>query len=177
MIIAMAGLPGTGKSTLACALSGHLPALVLNKDTVRAALFPPPEIEYSNSQDDFVINIILQLTEYYFQKDAERCIILDGRTFSKKAHVDTLVSYSQQYHREVHFIYCTCSDEVARKRIERDLCSGNHPASDRDFALYLRLKADADSLQLPHLRVNTDQPLEDCLQQCLEYLCGNLEQI
>lgn len=175
MMIAMAGLPGTGKSTLARALAERIPALVLNKDTVRAALFPPAEIAYSNSQDDLVINIILQMAEYYFQKNAERSVILDGRTFSKKAQVDTLVSYSHQYHRELRLIYCMCSDEMARKRIECDLYSGNHPATDRDFSLYLRLQAESDPIQLPHLRLNTDRPLEDCLQQCLEYLCGNLE--
>jgi predicted kinase len=41
MLIAMAGLPGSGKSTLATCLEPRLGAVVLDKDRVRAALFPP----------------------------------------------------------------------------------------------------------------------------------------
>ncbi len=93
MIIAMAGLPGTGKSSLAAALATNLPAIVLNKDIVRAALFLPEEIEYSQRQDDLVVNILLQVAEFYFQKNPDRFIIIDGRTFSKKNQVDALVEY------------------------------------------------------------------------------------
>ena len=46
LLIAMAGLPGTGKSTLAAALAEALPAVVLDKDKLRAGLIPPDKIEY-----------------------------------------------------------------------------------------------------------------------------------
>ena len=39
MIVIMAGLPGTGKSTLARALAQRLAGAVLDKDEIRAALF------------------------------------------------------------------------------------------------------------------------------------------
>ena len=48
----MAGLQGTGKSTLAARLAAALGGVVLSKDTVRAALFPPPALDYSAAQDD-----------------------------------------------------------------------------------------------------------------------------
>jgi predicted kinase len=170
MIVAMAGLPGTGKSTLARALAARLPALVLNKDTARAALFPPAEIEYSDVQDDFVIGILLQVAEYHFARDPRRSLILDGRTFSKQAQVDALVSYSQDKHRDLKIILCTCSRDLAQKRIEHDAASGAHPAANRGFHLYVELQEAADPLQIPHLSVDTGQPLEVCLQKCLAYL-------
>ena len=40
-LIALAGLPGAGKSTLAHVLAAELGAPVFDKDTVRAALFAP----------------------------------------------------------------------------------------------------------------------------------------
>ena len=40
MLIAMAGLPGTGKSTLATALADALPAVVLDKDKLRTGSYP-----------------------------------------------------------------------------------------------------------------------------------------
>src|SRR5690242_18237303 len=42
MLIAMAGLPGTGKSAIAARLAAELDAVALSKDDVRGALFPPP---------------------------------------------------------------------------------------------------------------------------------------
>jgi adenylylsulfate kinase len=170
MIIAMAGLPGTGKSTLANALAEKLPAVVLNKDLIRAALFLPEEIDHSWQQDDFVVNVMLEVAEYYFLKDPERVVILDGRTFSKKAQVETLVNYSQEHNRELKVIYCSCPDEIARDRIERDIEKKEHLASDRDFELYIRLQSLSDPLQVPHFSVNTGEKLEYCVQLCLNYL-------
>ena len=52
MVVIMAGLPGSGKSTVARALAERLPATVLDKDVIRAALFAPAHVEYSRVQDD-----------------------------------------------------------------------------------------------------------------------------
>jgi predicted kinase len=57
MLVVMAGLPGTGKSRLATGLAQALPGVILDKDRIRAALFPPEEIEYSLPQDNFCMQI------------------------------------------------------------------------------------------------------------------------
>ena len=68
MIVIMAGLPGTGKSTLARALAQRLPGAVLDKDAIRAALFQPAYVEYSPAQDDFCQEIMLQTAAYLLAK-------------------------------------------------------------------------------------------------------------
>ena len=47
VFIVMAGLPGTGKSTIARELEKRLHAVVLNKDAIRAELFPGDAVNYS----------------------------------------------------------------------------------------------------------------------------------
>jgi predicted kinase len=81
LLIAIAGLPGSGKSALAARLAKSLPAVVLNKDTVREAVFPPPETEYTSQQDDFVLSLMFQAAGWLLRKG--RTVIIDGRTFTK----------------------------------------------------------------------------------------------
>lgn len=175
MIIAMAGLPGTGKSTLARELAKDLPANILNKDTLRAALFAPGEVEYTSRQDDFVVGLMLELAEYRTRTGLSRHVILDGRTFSKKAQVDVLTAFAQEKHWNLQVIYCTCTDEIVRARLEKDVKSGGHPAADRDFDLFRRIKQEEEKLQIPHLHVDTGKPLAECTHLCLNYLLEQSE--
>jgi len=78
MIVLMAGLPGTGKTTLARELASRLGSRVLNKDEVRHALFSADEIEYSSWQDDFCLHLMIETAGQLLQRDPNRFIFLDG---------------------------------------------------------------------------------------------------
>jgi predicted kinase len=170
MLVIMAGLPGSGKSTIARQLARMLPALILDKDAVRAGLFPPQEIEYSTRQDDFVVGIMLQIVRFYFQKDAERTLILDGRPFIRRYQVEMVTGFADKYGQPVRLIACTCSEDVARQRLERAAASGSHVAANRDFSLYQHLKIVQEPYDYPHLRVDTGRDLNACVQECLRYI-------
>lgn len=180
MLIVMAGLPGTGKSTLAQALSRALSGVVLNKDQARAALFPSEEIAYSALQDDLVVHILLLLAAYYLDRDPQRRLILDGRPFARQYQVQQVLDFASATTgrlgiyagREIplRFIECVCPEEVVRQRLERAARRGAHPAANRDFALYCQMKASAEPIQVPHLVVDTAADPSVCLQQCLDYL-------
>ena len=93
MLIAMAGLPGTGKSTLATALADALPAVVLDKDKLRTGLIPAEKIEYSRAQDDYVFELLLKAAEYNLNRG--RHVILDGRTFTRRYQVERVELFAR----------------------------------------------------------------------------------
>lgn len=168
LVIAMAGLPGCGKSTLAAQLAPLLQAAVLDKDRVRAALFPPEEIEYSLEQDDFVFELIYQAAARLLSKG--RVVILDGRTFTRAAHRRRLEAFAAVNGARLVWIECTCPPELARARLDQDRAAGVHPAENRGSALYAEVKAAADPILTPHLVVDTTLPAAACLQACLDWI-------
>ena len=73
MIVLMAGLPGTGKSTLARELAARTSGRVLSKDEIRHAIFLPEEIEYSTRQDDFCLQVMLETAGYLLARQPGAC--------------------------------------------------------------------------------------------------------
>jgi len=168
VLVAMAGLPGTGKSTLARLLAELLPAAVLDKDRVRAALFAPDEIEYSPRQDDLVIEAILPAAGFLLAQG--RAVILDGRTFYQRVQVEQVAAFARRLAVPLKMILCECSDDTARRRLERDQAQNAHPAKDRGYPLYLRLKQQWQPIELLHLVVDTTCPPDECARQALAYI-------
>ena len=170
MLVIMAGLPGSGKSTIAVELARILPALIIDKDAVRAELFTPPEIEYSTRQDDFVVSIMLQLAGYYFEQEPQRTLIFDGRPYVRRYQVEQVTRMMYEIGQNVKLIACTCSDETARMRLEQAAASGTHLAANRSFELYQRLQVSQEPYGLAHLVVNTDKDLGECVRECFQYI-------
>ncbi len=152
-IIAFAGLPGTGKTTLARRLAEQLEAVLLNKDELRAALFAPADIEYSDRQNDFCMDVIYQLARYHLTHHPERTVIIDGRTFSRKRQLDTLIEAMRSVSHQLYVVRCHCALEIAEARILNDHSS--HLARDRDTTLLRRLAASFEEITVPHLVVDT----------------------
>lgn len=172
MLIAMAGLSGTGKSTLARALAPRLNAFVLDKDIIRAALFAN-EVDYTSEQNNLCGQIMFQVAGYLFKKDAGQVVILDGRTFSKRYQVDDLLNFAIEVDTPLYLIECVAADAIARERIERDALAGTHLAADRDFAMYQRMQAQFEPITAPKLVLDTGTTdIDTCLRRVLEYVDG-----
>jgi|SRR5215469_4186861 len=170
MIVLLAGLPATGKSTLARSLADRLNGALLSKDAIRHVLFAPRDVEYSTVQDDFVLQIMLETAAWTLRKDPARLVLLDGRTFSRRYQIDMVLNAAQELHQPWRVLECVCSDESARSRLEMQSASGEHPAGNRTYALYLEVKARFEPITLPKTVIDTDQPLDICLQKALAVL-------
>lgn len=172
MIVLMVGLPGSGKSTLARRLAEELPAVVLDKDRVRAALFPAHRVEYAAAQDELCYQVMLQTAQYLLLANRREPVIFDGRTFSRHTQRLRAAELAAEVRVPLRTILCVCSDETARRRLARDAALGRHLAANRSFELYLEVKARFEALYEPHLLVDSDAPLEQCVARVLGYLRG-----
>jgi predicted kinase len=167
-LIVFAGLPGSGKTTLAKMLAPRINAVILNKDEVRASLFVPEEVEYSSRQNDFCMEVIYQLAKYHFAVRPERPVIIDGRTFSRREQVVRLISAFADAPYEIHFILCECTLEAGLQRVTADK---DHVATDRTAEMARRAYAQWQALEVPHLILHTDKlAVEQCLHEISRYI-------
>ncbi len=171
MLVAMAGLPGTGKTTLATRLAAELGGIVLSKDTVRAALFPPPVLDYSREQDDLAMASVYAAAAFLRMSQPNVSVFLDGRTFLKSYQISDLFALGKSLGDSNRVIECICADDLVQARLEHDHRLGEHPAKNRSFELYLAGKQNAEPLTMPRLTLDTGTtPLDECIAQALAFL-------
>lgn len=168
MLVLMAGLPGTGKSTLARELARRTGGHVLDKDAVRETLFGPGLVEYSTAQDDLVVRVMLDAAAYILLKKPRQIIFFDGRVFSRASQLEDIIAFVEAIGTQWRILECVCSDATARTRLQRDSHVGNHPAANRNVELYVEMKARFEPITRAKTVIDTEIPLEVCVQRALE---------
>lgn len=170
MIVLMAGLPGTGKTALARELAARIGGRVLSKDDIRHALFAPNEIEYSSRQDDFCLQIMLETAGFLLQRDPSLILFFDGRPFSRRYQIDNVLNAAASLHQGWRILECVCPEEICRQRLSNQSAAGTHPAGNRDFQLYRKVKSRFEAITLPKTVIDTSEPLESCVERALAVL-------
>ncbi len=169
--VIFAGLPGTGKSTLARALAERLGAAILDKDRVRGALFPDALTDYSAEQDQLCMRAMLEAAAYLTQRRRAKYIFFDGRTFSTQGQIEEVLQAARQAGARWRILHVTCADAVAEERLARS--DPGHPAKNRDPALYRRIKQHFEPILQPKLEVDTTLGIDRELAAVEGYLTGD----
>ncbi len=170
MVVIMAGLPGTGKSTVACSLAQRLPGAVLDKDMIRSALFTPVHVEYSRVQDDFCQEIMLLTAAYLLGRNLSLYVLLDGRTFSRRYQRERVIEFCSQLEPKWAILECICSEPTALARLEKAAAERIHPATNRTPHLYHQVQKAWEPIEDPKLVIDTEASLDSCVACATQYL-------
>jgi predicted kinase len=168
--VLFAGLPGTGKSTLARAIAERLGAAVLDKDRVRSALFPGALTDYTTQQDELCMRAMLEAAAYLTELGRVEYIFFDGRTFSRQAQIEDVLLAAARAGAGWRVVHVKCADAVAEERLARS--DPSHPAQNRDAALYRRIKQQFEPIRQAKLEVDTTAGTDAVLALVEQYLTG-----
>jgi predicted kinase len=168
--VLFAGLPGTGKSTLARAIAERLGAAVLDKDRVRSALFPGALTDYTTQQDELCMRAMLEAAAYLTELGRVEYIFFDGRTFSRQAQIEDVLLAAARAGAGWRVVHVKCADAVAEERLARS--DPSHPAQNRDAALYRRIKQQFEPITQAKLEVDTTSGTDEVVTMVEGYLTG-----
>jgi len=168
--VIFAGLPGTGKSTLARALADRLGAAILDKDRVRGALFPDALTDYSAEQDQLCMRAMLEAAAYLTERRRVKYVFFDGRTFSTRGQIEEVLLAAEQAGARWRILHLTSADAVAEERLARN--DPGHPAKNRDLALYRSIQQHFEPILQPKLEVDTTLGVDGQLAAVEAYLAG-----
>ena len=139
VLVALIGLPGCGKTTVARRLHAIAPQLVvLSRDLVRRELVVRPD--YSAGEKRAVFEALLSRVASELADG--RDVIIDGMTFSRAAERDRAAASAEAAGAVFLAVYCDCPLEVALDRVRaQGKAAAGHPAGDRDEALVREVAA------------------------------------
>jgi len=120
-LIALTGLPGAGKTTLArataeLARSAGIDVRVLSRDEVRNILFAPCDW----TDDEKLTAYEAMLGGAVHHLEANRWVILEGMPFSRRREVDAIRVIAPEFGAVPVIVDCAIAAEVAAARIRAD---------------------------------------------------------
>ena len=178
-IVAVCGLSGTGKSTLAAALADRIGAVRLSSDLIRKALFRLKETE--RTADPALYGPAANERTYAeMSSQADRLIqggvsaVLDA-TFLGRQDRDRLVAQAEATGVAALFVECRCPDSEIERRLAERASRGDDP-SDATLDVWHRQRTISDGYAGlaadDHLVVDSTGPIEKMLDEIVSRLKG-----
>ncbi len=160
-MIMVTGLPGTGKSTFAAALSEAINAVHLNTDVIRDAL--GKRGQYDDDSKTAVYHALLD--------QAAKClangqtVVVDG-TFFQQSFRESFRRLATDARTSISWIEICAYEALVRTRV-----SQQRAYTEANFDVYLSIKAQYEPLTIAHLKLRSDRlRIDDMVLRAKAYL-------
>lgn len=168
LVVALMGLPGAGKSTIAQALVERLALRLVCRDGIRAAMFP--QCDYSFIEKRAAFRAVLLALE--INGVLGHSSVIDGMTFARREDRERLIEVSREQRLDLLWLFADCTTAVARTRIHLDRRYRAHPARDRDPALVDAVAGRFETLPDGVVQIDANQPVASMCEAAIEAVAG-----
>lgn len=155
-LVAVCGLPGVGKTTVAELIADRIGGRLVRSDVVRKEILVEPR--YSEAETELVYEAALERA---------RETIADGRpavvdaTFRERDYRIRALEVAEELSVPFRLVHVTCDEDVVRRRIRER--TGD--ASDADFEVHQMFRESFDRVALEHVTVDNSGPREETRRQ------------
>jgi predicted kinase len=156
-VVALIGLPGSGKRVAAQALSGQLGLRRIDRDVIRDAMFPQCAFSFAEKRAAFramllalEINCALGVSS-----------VIEGVSFGSRRDLVRVDSVVRRYGFLPIPVYLDCSVEVAQARITQQIAADPALARTRTPEIAAEVRARFDTPPPNALAVNANLPLDE----------------
>ena len=165
-LLAIAGVPGSGKTTLAIALAEQLSWHRLSRDDLRARGFGQQSAAAGKALA--WLQILNQLPSL-LGKGAS--VIVEGMPFSRASERDQLAALASKHHAYFHLLWLDCPLDLAKARIRNGPA---HSAPDRNVGLVDAVAARFEPLPPAAYRLDGEQSPSQVLNQAATWVAARL---
>jgi len=161
ILIVIFGLPGTGKTTFATALSNQLGIKHFNTDIIRS--LSGKSQQYDKENKALIYDEILKLTSLEFEKG--KSVIVDA-TFYKQKLRKRFKVLAQEYDTSVKWIEICAGEEVVKKRVSK-----KRRYSEADFAVYQMIKSQFEPMEEKYIQLFSGQEeMPDLIEKAIKFI-------
>jgi predicted kinase len=171
LVVALVGLLGAGKSTIAQALVDRFGLRQVCRDAIRRALFP--QCDYSFIEKRAAFRAVLLAVE--INGLLGKASVVDGMTFSRREDRDRLAEVARQHGFDLFWLLAACDPARARARIANDRLHAMHPALDRTPALVDAMAGCFEDLPSGVVRINANGPPARMCAAAIEAVAAKLD--
>jgi uncharacterized protein len=175
LVLAVGGLAGTGKTTLAAELAEALGAELLRTDVIRQELFGAGPHAAEADGGIYRPEARERVYQEMFRRAAalhtdRLSVVLDG-TFSTLDILDQAHKLAVDPRGVFLAIECVCRPEIAHERISQRLAAGRDASDARpEIHDIQRIRWESWPAHVPQVRIDTQQPLNKQVEQTIAAL-------
>ena len=165
-LVALCGLPGTGKSHFAAALASRIPCQVLGSDRLRKILAPEPR--YTREEHARVFRAAHALLESLLAQGHR--VVFDATNLTERAR-EPLRDIADRVGVPLVLVQFDAPPSLVRQRLaRRSRGEIDDTWSDADWRIYCRLYPGQEPVAGPHLDVDSSRSTEPLVEKLVSLL-------